>query len=101
MIAQRLLEGQTYVTISLVPYMVYKIRKAIVQAMESPTASQYIHSIAAEMLVIFNKHFGQGQPGSVSRENLQLGDHRHPKGIHASFDGLLSRSKDKERSWDI
>jgi len=26
MIAQRLLEGQSYVTISLVPYMVYKIR---------------------------------------------------------------------------
>jgi len=26
MIAQRLLEGQKYVTISLVPYMVYNIR---------------------------------------------------------------------------
>ena len=29
MIAQKLLEGQTYVTISLVPYIVYKIRKAL------------------------------------------------------------------------
>ena len=32
MIAQRLLEGEAYVTISLVPYMVYKIRKGLLQA---------------------------------------------------------------------
>ena len=29
MIAQKLLEGQTYVTISLVPYIIYKIRKGL------------------------------------------------------------------------
>jgi hypothetical protein len=32
MIAQRLLEGEAYVTISLVPYIVYKIRKGLQQA---------------------------------------------------------------------
>ena len=42
MIAQRLLEGEAYVTISLVPYMLYKIRKELQQAFESPTSSEYI-----------------------------------------------------------
>jgi hypothetical protein len=82
MIAQRLLEGQSYVTISLVPYMINKTRKALVEAAERPTASHYIHSIAAEMLLIFNKHFGDGEAGSVATENLLPGDCRHPKGIH-------------------
>jgi hypothetical protein len=82
MIAQRLLEGQSHVTISLVPYMIYKTRKALVEAAERLTASHYIHSIAAEMLLIFNTHFGDGEAGSVATENLLPGDLRHPKGIH-------------------
>jgi hypothetical protein len=39
MIAQKFMEGEAYVTISLVPYMVYKIRKGLQQAMDSPTVS--------------------------------------------------------------
>jgi hypothetical protein len=37
MITQKLLEGQAYVTISLVPYMVYKTRKGLVEAMNRLT----------------------------------------------------------------
>jgi len=50
MITQRLLEGQTYVTISLVPCIIYKIRKGLQEAVGSPTATDYIRSIAAEMI---------------------------------------------------
>jgi hypothetical protein len=82
MIAQRLLEGETYVTISLVPYMVYKIRKGLQQSIESPTSSEYIRSIAAEMMLVFNTHFGQGAAGTVAIENLQPGYRRRPKGIN-------------------
>jgi hypothetical protein len=32
MVAQKLLEGQSYVTISLIPYMIYKIRKGLTAA---------------------------------------------------------------------
>ena len=46
MIAQRLLEGQTYVTISLVPYIIYKIRKGLREAIDSKTSTDYIRSIA-------------------------------------------------------
>jgi len=35
MIAQKLLEGQTYVTIILVPYIIYKIRKGLQEAMSN------------------------------------------------------------------
>jgi len=37
MVAQKLLEGQTYVTVSLVPYIIYKIRKGLQEAIDSPT----------------------------------------------------------------
>ncbi len=82
MIAQRLLEGEAYVTISLVPYMVYKIRKGLQQAMESPNSTDYIRNIAAEMIAVFNTHFGQGADGTVATENLQPGIRRRPKGIN-------------------
>ena len=70
MIAQRLLEGEVYVTISLVPYTVYKIRNELQQAIESPISSEFIRSIAAEMMLVFNTHFGQGAAGTVATEIL-------------------------------
>ncbi len=81
MIAQKLLEGEAYVTISLIPYMIYKIRKGLQEAITNPTASHYVRSIATEMLVVFNTHFGQGEAGTVATENLQTGNRRRPKGI--------------------
>ncbi len=53
-IAQRLLEGQAYGTITLVPNMVYKIMKALLQSIEIPNSAMYIRSIATEMLQVFN-----------------------------------------------
>jgi hypothetical protein len=47
-IVQKLREGQSYITKSLGPYMLHKVRKALVQATERPTAAQYIQSIPAE-----------------------------------------------------
>ncbi len=82
MIAQRLLEGQAYVTISLVPYMIYKARKGLVQAAASPASSEYVRSIATEMLQIFREHFGDGEDGTVATENLVPGRRRRPKGIN-------------------
>ena len=74
MITQKLLEGQAYVTISLVPYMVYKTRKGLVEAMNSLTSSLYIQNIASEMLQVFNSHFGQGFAGTIATENLLPGE---------------------------
>jgi len=62
--------------------MVYIIRKGLQQAMDSPTSSGYIRGIAAEMILVFNTHFGQGADGTVATENLQPGLRRRPKGIN-------------------
>jgi hypothetical protein len=81
MIAQKLMEGEAYVTISLIPYMIYKIRKGLQSAIKKLTASHYVRSIATEMLVVFNTHFGQGEAGTLTTENLQTSNRRRPKGI--------------------
>jgi len=58
MIAQCLLEGEVYVAVSLVPYMIYKMRKGLQTLTDLDTSSPYVKSIAREMLVIFNRNFG-------------------------------------------
>lgn len=80
MVAQKLLEGHTYVTISLVPYMIYKMRKGLCEAIEAHE-SEYVRSISNLMLLTFNKHFGTGIDGTVAQENLIEGARRRPKGI--------------------
>jgi len=82
MTAQRLLEAKSYVTIILAPYMVYKIRKGLQEAIDSPTSTDYIRSIAVEIIPVFNTHFGQGVAGTIARENLETGKRIHPKGIN-------------------
>ncbi len=42
MIAQRLLERQAYVTVSLIPYMLYKIRKGLLIAIGNHQASHHV-----------------------------------------------------------
>jgi len=111
MIAQKLLEGQTYVTINLVPFIIYKIRKGLQEAIGSQTSTEYIRSIAAEMIQIFNTHFGQGDAGVVATENLETGKRKQPKGINilalmASFldprmkGGVGLSNEDKEVIYD-
>ena len=36
MLVQKLLEGQSYVTISLIPYLIYKVRKNLVLLLDFP-----------------------------------------------------------------
>jgi len=95
MIAQKLLEGQTYVTISLVPYIIYKIRKGLQEAIDSQTSTDYIRRIAAEIQVS-NTHFVWGDAGTIATENLETGKRKRSKVINnlALMDSFLdSRMK--------
>ena len=58
MLAQKLLEGQAYVSISLIPYMVYKIQKGLNSAISHPQSSSHVLDTAAQMLNKFNEIFG-------------------------------------------
>ena len=42
------------------------------ESIDSQTSTDYIRSIAAEMIQIFNTHYGQGDAGTVEIENLKL-----------------------------
>jgi hypothetical protein len=81
MIAQRLLEGQTYVTISLVPYMIYKMRKDLTNAVSNELSSQHVVITGTRMLNKLNEIFGTGAPGTVAVDNFEEGARRRPKGI--------------------
>ena len=41
-----------------------------------------LRGITAEMVMVFNTHFGYGANGTVATQNLQLGIRRHPMEIN-------------------
>lgn len=81
MIAQRLLEGETYVTVSLIPYMIYRIRTGLLIALQDPLSSDQVKSVASLMIAKFNPQFGNGVEGTVARDHLMEGDRRRSCGI--------------------
>ncbi len=79
MIAQRLLEGQAYVTISLVPFMIYKIRKDLTFAVQDQNATRHVIAVGTKMLNKLNETFGTGAEGTVAYADE--GARRRPRGI--------------------
>jgi hypothetical protein len=81
MITQKLLEGEAYVTISLVPYMIYKIRKDLIDAVANELSSQHVEITGTRILNKLNEIFGTGIQGTVAVDNFEEGACRHPKRI--------------------
>jgi hypothetical protein len=81
MIAQRLLEGEAYVTISLVPFMIYKIRSGLTIANTSEASSPQVRTISTLMLQKFCDEFGSGDEETVAFDHITEGVRRRAKGI--------------------
>jgi len=81
MLAQRLLEGQSYITISLIPHMLYKIRSGLMAANLDPMASQQVRTVSTIMLRKFNEEFGTGEENTVSSDHLVEGNRWRLKGL--------------------
>ncbi len=81
MIAQKLLEGESYVTISLIPYILYKIRNGLTLAANDPASSPQVRTTANAMLLKFSEEFGTGVENTVATDYLTEGNRRRPKGI--------------------
>ncbi len=81
MIAQRVLKGQSYVTISLIPYMLYKIRSGLMSANTNQSSSLHVQSISTLMMVKFNEEFGTGEENTVAMDHTTEGNKHHGKGI--------------------
>jgi hypothetical protein len=85
MLVQKLLESQSYVTISLIPCLIYKVRKDVPSLFDSPTSSHYVRCIARKMLEKLDEIFGSGIEGTVAAADLPDGPQRHPRGIPFLF----------------
>jgi hypothetical protein len=110
MIVQKLLEGQSYVTVSLIPYMVYKIRKGLISAIKHHQAPCHVINTGNKMLQKLNSIVGTGEEGTVADEFDRQGVRGRPKGIPklllmASLLDLRMKSgldippNDKEQIW--
>lgn len=77
---QRMLEGEKYVTISLLPYHVHKMRVDLVEVIATdidPT----ITALATEMLTDFNTRWGTGVEGTVFSLNLHRVANNRQQGL--------------------
>jgi len=81
MCAQRLLEGESYVSISIIAHIIWKIRKGLLHAIELPESSEHVKQLAIKMNYKFEEQWGCGTPGTVATEHLAEGPRRRPKGI--------------------
>jgi hypothetical protein len=73
MLAQWLLEGESYATISLVPYLIYKVRKNLQALRDSAASSLHILPICTRMIAKLDEIFGDGVEGIVASDTLQEG----------------------------
>jgi hypothetical protein len=81
MCAQRLLEGESYITISMIAFIVWKIRRGLLNAIESQESSHHVVRLARKMNSRFEEHWGCQDPGTVATEHLTEGPRRRSKGI--------------------
>jgi hypothetical protein len=81
MIAQKLLEGESYVTVSLIPFMLYKNRSSLEQANSNPSSSHQVVSVFAVMLQKFEEEFGSGVEHTITTDHLLEGNHWQSVGI--------------------
>jgi zinc finger BED domain-containing protein 1 (E3 SUMO-protein ligase ZBED1) len=100
MVVQKMLEGQKYVTNSLMPYVIHSIREEIKETLENAETEEmrrFVQKILSHNTKGFNTYWGTGAPGTVFTENETLGNFQRQKGIPkktlmASF--LDPRTKD-------
>jgi hypothetical protein len=100
MVVQKMLEGQKYVTNSLMPYVIHSIREEIKETLENAETEEmrrFVQKILAHNTKGFNTYWGTGAPGTIFTENETLGNFQRQKGLPkktlmASF--LDPRTKD-------
>jgi hypothetical protein len=86
-IVQRVLEGQKYVTISLLPYLIGQVRTGLekeVETMATHAANgvpQPLAVLAEVLLHNFYLHWGNGEEGTVFTENDTPGLRNRQKGL--------------------
>ena len=81
MVAQKVLEGQKHVTISLVPYIIVQIREGLNTVFNAAGTKNSVKALTSRLLLSFNSQWGSGLPGTVFDEHLTEGHRRRRKGV--------------------
>lgn len=80
--AQKMLEGEKYVTISLVPTLIISLRNQLIAIIDDvANEGGHIQAVALRMLEDFNKRWGEGAHGTIFQEHTTEGERRRPKGL--------------------
>ena len=114
MVIQRVLEGQKYVTSSLVPFLIYSTRENL-RNLAADATLDIVRELATQMLQdpvngIYG-YWGRGEPNTIFEENNTLGRGNRQKGlpqvtlIAAALDPRTKKLKgigkeDKDKIWD-
>ena len=114
MVIQRVLEGQKYVTSSLVPFLIYSTRENL-RNLAADATLDIVRELATQMLQdpvngIYG-YWGRGEPNTIFEENNTLGRGSRQKGlpqvtlIAAALDPRTKKLKgigkeDKDKIWD-
>jgi hypothetical protein len=81
--AQRILEGDTYPMISLVPFFLWKIRSTFQEYVDSPNTSTPVQHLARILLADFNDNcYGDGS--QILYSDVQIGHRRRYVSLHLS-----------------
>lgn len=84
MLAQELLEGERYVTISLVPTVITQIRRGINDLLGASDKSEYVNKMVTTLSEALTKDWGSGALNSLYSEHLTEGAGRRHKGFRKS-----------------
>jgi hypothetical protein len=100
MVAQRLLEGEKYVTISLVPMVIFNIRKGLVDARAAGDLSEYFDAMLEKLTDNFNMQWGSGALNTCYDEHLAVGSGNRQVGFRiAHMLGAALDPRTKELHW--
>jgi hypothetical protein len=83
MLAQQLLEGEHYVTISLVPTIIEGIRGHLSTALLDPN-TEYVTHMLKVLIEHFNKNFGCGELNTMYDEHMTVAHGNRHKGYRKS-----------------
>jgi hypothetical protein len=95
MVVQKTLEGSKYVTLSLVPYLVTKVRKGLQEVADGspiPSIRNLAHDLLYNQTNGYNIYWGSGADGTVFHERETLGPRNRAKGF--SYPTLIAASVD-------
>lgn len=84
MAAQMILEGEKYVTLSLVPGIIDQIRRglqSVIARYETAPRASHVASLATSMLEALNESFGTMEDGTLWAQRDGEGFRRRPKGF--------------------